>query len=149
VFTMSLWILPLAWPNANRQSFLFFDNGSSSRYFVFGFDTPALLYNFTGVNITNIQLTQQKWTHITISVNSGTLTLYINGVQFGTSAVPGAFTPSTPLTYIAIGNQYSGAKPAYMQAQDLRIYNTALSAAQVYGIYQSGGVSPSALLTSG
>jgi hypothetical protein len=140
VFTMSIWILPLAWPNANRQSFLFFDNGTA--YFVFGFDTPALLYNSTGVNIINIQLTQQKWTHITISVNSGTLTLYINGVQFGTSAVTGTFTPSTPLTYIAIGNQFSGAKPAYMQAQDLRIYNTALTDAQIYGIYQSQGIPP-------
>jgi Concanavalin A-like lectin/glucanases superfamily len=83
------------------------------------------------------------WGHCAISFTSTTATLYFNGVNFATSTYQSLLANSANTwNNISLGQwQYAGAGGP-CNISDLRIYNTALTAAQIYGIYQSGGIPP-------
>ena len=78
------------------------------------------------------------WYHMAWVVNSANFTLYVNGAQSGTTPVVGnAFTVTN--MYLATTSQYLTSQSFSGELDDLRIYNTALSAAQVQSIYTQGG----------
>jgi hypothetical protein len=74
-----------------------------------------------------------SWYHVALSVTTSTRILYLNGVGFtgeGTTGNQVGFVlGGSPTTY-----------SAWCSYDDLRIYNTALSAAQVQSIYQAQGM---------
>jgi hypothetical protein len=113
--------------------FFYFINGSDSKIYpnangiAGGPATPAISLN--------------TWYNIAGVFTSSLVTTYLNGVQSNTHTVSNfstvnAFVGSSGASYGFIGN-----------VQDLRIYNTALSAPQIFGIYQSQGIPPRLTLT--
>jgi hypothetical protein len=92
-----------------------------------------------------------QWYNLTNTMSSsGEHAFYMNGVQIGTYTITGG---SSGISGQNIYAATVGSGQQYNQfvgyVQDLRFYNTALSAPQIQGIYLSGGVRPSAVLTSG
>jgi hypothetical protein len=78
------------------------------------------------------------WYHMTWVVNSSNFTLYVNGTQSGTTPVVGnAFTVTN--MYLATTSQYLSGQSFSGELDDLRIYNTVLTAAQVRSVYSSQG----------
>jgi len=76
------------------------------------------------------------------------LRLYLNGIQVNVSSSaisPVAITVSTPSVYI--GSAGGGdTRSSDVSLSDVRVYNTALTASQVLGIYNSKGIPPSGTL---
>jgi hypothetical protein len=127
---------------ANYESFIGISTGSgSTNYINIGITGAALLFvNSQGDNKSVTSSTASiagTWYHTSVVISSGTIYFYINGLQIGSFTSADA----TSFTNLFIGcinnfNAFNGS------IQDLRIYNTALSAAQIYGIYQSQGIPP-------
>jgi hypothetical protein len=103
-------------------------------------------YYYTGSSATYIiynGVLANKWYNLTNTMSSsGIHTFYINGVIVGTDATAGSAIIGQNIYSVTVGSgQQFGQFVGYVQ--DLRIYNTALSASQIYGIYQSQGIPPS------
>ena len=75
------------------------------------------------------QLPLNTWTHLAATYDGTTLRIFVNGVQVGTRSVSGALLTSTGALRLG-GNSIWG---EYFQGRldDIRIYNRALSAAQI------------------
>jgi hypothetical protein len=75
------------------------------------------------------QLPLATWTHLAVTYDGSMLRLYVNGVQFGSRTVSGALLTSTGALRIG-GNNIWGEFFAG-RIDDVRIYNRALTAAQI------------------
>jgi len=86
-------------------------------------------------------VTASKWYNIACVINAGNISGYLNGVSFGSFAT----TESTSFTnmFVATVNGFNGFNGS---VQDLRVYNTALTATQIQGIYNSKGIPPTGTL---
>jgi hypothetical protein len=82
-------------------------------------------------------LPANTWTHLAVTYDGSTLTLYRNGVAVVTSNFSGALSPSTGTLQIG-ASQYG----EYFQGliDEVRIYNRALSVAEIQTIYQQESV---------
>lgn len=69
---------------------------------------------------------------------------YINGALIGSLTITRSAISVINNLFCAC---YKGANVSYCALQDLRVYNTPLTAAQVYGIYQSRGIPPRVTFT--
>ena len=78
-------------------------------------------------------LPTNTWTHLTLTYNGSTLTLYRNGVAVATTNVSGTLSPTTGTLQIG-GSQFG----EYFKGliDEVRIYNRALSATEIQTIYQ-------------
>src|SRR5262249_316266 len=79
------------------------------------------------------------WTHLAVTYNGSALTLYPNGVAVATSAFSGALSPTTGTLQIGasqFGEYFKGL------IDEVRIYNTALSATEIQTIYQQDSTTP-------
>ena len=77
------------------------------------------------------------WYHVTTVFTNSTISMYVNGIASGSATYANAFTTNT--MYLGRSGQYSG--HSYCGSyDDLRVYNTALSAAQVQSIYNQQGM---------
>jgi hypothetical protein len=94
-------------------------------------------YNGTTYYTTTVSQTLTPgWKHLACIVANGYITAYYNGTQSGT---PTAYAnPVTLTNEIQLGSN-GGYAPTDALYDDLRIYNTALTAAQVRSIYSSQG----------
>jgi hypothetical protein len=92
-----------------------------------------------------------QWSHVAFVINATTISMYFNGVyQSGASGVYTSLGLSSFTGPIQLGSSQAGPNYGLLgYMQDFRMYNTALSAQQIQGIYQSGGAPPQASLTSG
>ncbi|MDP3948490.1 MAG: LamG domain-containing protein, partial [bacterium] len=91
--------------------------------------------NRAGPNGENTSFSQNVWYHIVGVKNGATLTLYVNGSQTETVTVANPKkTGSAPLYF---GRRANGSYAAFMQLDDVRIYNRALSAAEIYALYSA------------
>lgn len=87
--------------------------------------------------------TLDTWIHVTGTIlPANNLALYINGVLIGTTALPTTATTLTtaittsPANFVRLGGVSSGNTYAYKgYLDDVRIYNRALTAAEVYTLY--------------
>lgn len=146
-YSVSLWFNPST-VNTYQQMFTTFGfnpegdfrldvNGSSISY---GYiNTPGL----NGINSSTFSL--NKWSHVVATLyessSNCSISLYLNGVFQGTST--GSGNPRS-LSRMALGAFCDGQLypfPFVGLVDDLRVYNTALSAAQVQAIYNAQGVS--------
>src|SRR5439155_12187098 len=77
------------------------------------------------------------WTHLTVTYNGSTLTLYRNDAAVATASVSGTLSPSTETLQIG-ASQYG----EYFQCliDEVRVYNRALSATEIQTIYQQVAV---------
>ena len=85
-------------------------------------------------------ITLGVWNHVAITFNnslSPSMIIYINGIQNTTGSPP---APSILTTDLKIGRRGLSSDPWYTNSHldDIRIYNKALSAAEVLQLYQSG-----------
>jgi hypothetical protein len=163
-FTVSLWVnatslasggnnMILAWKGYNAEGDLriAFNGGttSTSIYVVYPFVTGSFI---GATSPTSFPIGQ--WVHvastITVSPTSNVITNYYNGISAG-SVTSATRNNSSPLTTLALGSFTNGLYNSQFNGlvQDLRIYNTALSAPQIFGIYQSQGIPPRLTLTGG
>jgi hypothetical protein len=94
---------------------------------------------------------QDVWTHVAITYTNGTMKFYVDGALVKTAAVNGAPITVNPAVDLAIGNELpksyynltSDSNPNYFWGasffngalDDVRLYNTALSDAEVLSIY--------------
>lgn len=120
----------VGWGNAvSGQAFGFWRNNTQNSYYTWGAGND---YNIPQTNA-QIQAANNGWVHVAMTHNGSTLTIYYNGVDAGNYP-----------RILNTGNQYFGINRLVsassgtgdaIQLDDLRIYNTALSATQVGDIY--------------
>jgi len=96
----------------------------------------TLAYNSTFYNVYGSMPAYDTWVHYTATILNGTHTFYTNGVLTGTASYPTNGTMGTDTVY-AGRSSYFGMDGSI---DDLRIYNTALTAAQVQAIYRANGM---------
>jgi hypothetical protein len=154
-FSISCWVNFLQLPDSGkRMSFVNLSNGTGFgqgvwlAYNRYGSGMFELIYENTGVSFTappyNLTATIGTWYHICGTIGGGSANIYVNGAK------------GTTLSYSTTGTSYSnvylcchvnGAPTPYVTSDemfsgtmdDLRIYNTALTAAQVRSIYTQSG----------
>ena len=85
-------------------------------------------------------LPTNTWTHLTVTYNGSTLTLYRNGVAVANSNVSGTLSPTTGTLQIG-GSQFG----EYFKGliDEVRIYNRALTATEIQATYQQESVETS------
>lgn len=99
-----------------------------------------------GVSALNTGATAYKsagWTHLAVVFSSSGGEIWINGVSVDTQAWTGTPTASTSTHRIGIGqHNFSGGRYFKGKIDDVRVYNYALTTAEIGAIYSSGkGVS--------
>jgi hypothetical protein len=99
----------------------------------------SAMYNGTGYPSAYASLAPVigTWYHCTSVYGNGIITTYINGSQVATSTFTTARTVTNSQLYV--GAQPSITRATCAELDDLRIYNTALTAAQVQSVYSSQG----------
>jgi hypothetical protein len=136
VMTISMWIYATAF--VNSQSYVFYTNGAGFVGFGLGFSS-VIGGTINGVGWTTTTPAKiNTWYHCTLVATTGTpgsLLLYVNGAYIG--SLSGNFTVASN-TSILFGNVLTGGtNPFAGYIDDFRIYNRALSASEVSGIYNA------------
>lgn len=140
VFTLAHWVNGASQQGKNTFSAF----GGSYRNFSIGNnDTGNLnLAWFTGAttNCISAPCLDGRWHHYCISYNNGTVANYVDGKYInGETKTPPNFTPYTTASGYALGyfSPYPGTSYFTGYIDDLRIYNTELSASEVQQLYNS------------
>jgi PKD repeat protein len=136
--TLSAWVFPTANGNVARTVLIkerpggdVYELFSNSRWKV-----PVIGIRRSGVSIvTNIHATRplplNAWTHLAGTYDGATLRLFVNGVLVSSRGVSGSLTTSSGVLRIG-GNSVWGDYFAG-RIDDVRIYNRALTAAEIQG----------------
>jgi Concanavalin A-like lectin/glucanases superfamily/Immunoglobulin domain len=148
--TVMFWIRTPSLPAASTNPAVLFNRGSS--------DGLAILQNTDGtVQVETISaptlalvgpnLSDNLWHHVAVTYdqNAGTMSLYVDGTNALTSSMtPWNWVPGTPIEFGLASTQPG---PTYGGLlDDVRIYQTALSAADITSAYHNTLPSPSSLL---
>jgi hypothetical protein len=168
--TYSFWINPryanlpsLSSLRAGTNNILqIIDSSTSYRFLTNGYANGNGVFFQGGTNSGTVYsstlqaYTTGKWCHLAVTLSNigqssgSTLSsFYFNGIFQGSSThtVGTNGNVSSILLAAQANGGTQGVMGGYFYIQDLRIYNTALTAAQVLGIYQSQGIPPRATLT--
>lgn len=90
--------------------------------------------NESTVTLEGPAMPTNTWTHITVTINAGVATLYVNGLPVSASA--GSIAPLFGQTFCYLGKSMWNSDPLFSgRIDDFRIYNYALSGAAVYGLW--------------
>ena len=117
------------------------DSGIFCRYFLY-MDTTTMYYgscsaavssNF--VSVTRPTLTSGRFYHIAVVRNGTSVSFYVNGVQQGTTQTLGSNLDLDPITTIGNYGGVSNNFPANMQLLEIQIYDYAMTANQIAGLY--------------
>ncbi len=140
--TMECW----CYPNTLTQNGFLFEKGQVNTQYSMFFSTTNIFYFRTiGGTINNqdltftttTYLTVSSWNHIVCTYNGSAKTIYVNGAQVATVAASGALQTGQTNQYIgkygALGDNY----PFNGRIAESRVYNIALSAAQVLQNYNA------------
>jgi hypothetical protein len=140
--TISLWIRPSAVNSDN----IIFTYGSASGNNVYGGSFNATnTYNFSyssNLAFAN-QTTPNNWKHVVITYDASKVArIYVNGVLGSQNTFPFWWTIGT--NYFYLGNSFGSATGAFNGAiDDLKIYNYALTDADVLNLYNTNTLSTS------
>jgi hypothetical protein len=145
-FTMACWTYLTALPGiANATPIGFID--TAGNYGLEFYISPTGTINFYGATTTNgivnlmtsSTLQINTWSHLVMTYNSQTITLYYNGVSIGSTSATGALqsTGSANLTNLLIGTAVTSSNGLAGYVDDVRIYTTALSATEVLAVYNN------------
>jgi hypothetical protein len=135
-YSISLWVKVLKFPNSGDSETIFQYGDSRISVFYDGTSQFALNDGTTNPSTFPSGFLSDTWVHFTGVISSSSVTGYINGVLSGTPAVN---TVSRSVAGILNLGNLSGGRPMSAELDDLRIYNTALTAAQVQSVYSSQG----------
>jgi len=126
--TFAMWVEPdPSWPS--YAVFLDKADGAGTDYRIQRYYVSNQLEFFDNVNsLIGGTLTLGAWNFVVVTVNNGTATGYINGVQAFSGAVNNPLNTSGGLLNIG---RYSGGTNFIGGIDDVRIYNRAISAAEV------------------
>jgi hypothetical protein len=122
-----------------------FITGSPGNFFLQSSSPSSLIMNANGLPVN-----YGSWYHMAVVTNGSTITWYINNIIYTQSGFtnPRSYTGNGAYATLNIGRATSGNGVSNnMIINDFRIYNTALSAQQILGIYQSQGIPPSLTMT--
>ncbi len=100
-----------------------------------GVASVAQMFYSSGLYFSANYITLGIWQHLTYTISGGSISLYVNGI-FKESQ---SFSPTGSYTSYNIG--YFGSSNLYMNGSidDVRIYNRALSPAEIKRLYNIGG----------
>lgn len=110
-FTWSAWIKPTSLP----QTASLFTQADGPTLAI---DAQTLQLKMGDVIVTGGELKATTWQHVAFTINNGTATLYVNGAEVATGAVP----VLSPVAEIAIGDAYLG------EMDEMQFANTASKA---------------------
>jgi biopolymer transport protein ExbB len=110
-FTWSAWIKPTSLP----QTASLFSQADGPTLAI---DAQTLQLKMGDVIVTGGELKATTWQHVAFTINNGAATLYVNGVEVATGAVP----VLSPVAEIAIGDAYLG------EMDEMQFANTASKA---------------------
>lgn len=114
-----------------NNAYGFWRNGVQNSYYTWGAGND---YNIPQTN-SQIQAQNNGWVHIAMTHTGSTFTIYYNGVDVGNYArTLNTFGPSYLVLNRLVNAATNGTGTAF-QLDDLRIYNTALTPAQVSALY--------------
>ncbi|RXR21637.1 Ig-like domain-containing protein [Flavobacterium stagni] len=117
--------------NIANNAYGFWRNGVQNSYYTWGAGND---YNVPQTN-SQIQAQNNGWVHIAMTHTGSTFTIYYNGVDVGNYArTLNTFGPSYLVLNRLVNAATNGTGIAF-QLDDLRIYNTALTPAQVSALY--------------
>jgi hypothetical protein len=120
----SLDCLALGFDNTSGKKLMFIWNATSA---------DSWANKVTG----NSDIPTGQWVHVAASSNGSTVTFYVNGVPDGTASSGAPCTTGN----MYIGVNYAGNDEYFNgKIDDLHLYNRALSAAEIQGLYQEGAV---------
>lgn len=140
--TMECWCYP---NSLNQLGFLFEKGAVNSQYSMFFSTTNVFYFRTIGGTINNqdltftttTYLTVSAWNHIVCTYNGSAKTIYVNGTQVATVAASGTLQTGQTNQYIgkygAAGDNY----PFNGRIAESRVYNIALTAAQVLQNYNA------------
>jgi len=151
-FTLSAWVYPTSAPNdLSVITEMFLPTNLTVQYGI-GFDMDGITNAsrlavgfFDGtwrIVRDSVNVAVNAWTHIAGTWDGTTLSLYKNGVLVNSGA-PGGSLPATNFDKVVIGKRHdlAGAIDFFPgKIDEARIYNRALSAAEIAGLYRSGQV---------
>ena len=152
-FTISVWINPQASSNGNYIFSL--NRWLGYKFQLQGSNLPFLtVFTNTGdfdKDDGGTPVALGKWSQVMVTLDSGTENFYINGKLVGTQTISGTPTTLTSPPNVSIGNElpksaynftdssspyaFYGANFFIGSIDDLRLYNKALSAAEVNSLY--------------
>lgn len=115
--------------NANGAAILFQYDGVNKRVGLSTFGTDAHSGN-------NSLLPNTGYHHVVATINATTITLYIDGVQRGTPLTLNHTLNTTSFIW-RIGRRHNSTEYFTGDIDDVRVWNTALSAAEVAALYYS------------
>ena len=146
--TISFWIYPTSYPATMNSCPIGFNNGATLQGTYFNITPTGLLYMLyytpSGASIASINAVPlNTWSLITGALSGGIVSFYINGILQGTASVTSVFSLSggANMTNMFVGalmtsaGSYAFAYAGYID--DIRIYNRAITAAQVTDLYNS------------
>ena len=122
-----------------NMAFGFWRTGSQNSYYTWGAGND---YNIPQTNA-QIQASNNGWVHIAMTHNGSTLVIYYNGVAQGDYGRGlDTYGPSFLVLNRLVNAAANGSGDAF-QLDDLRIYNTALTPAEILALYNpSAGATP-------
>jgi hypothetical protein len=138
------WVKFIDLPNATNGSalFAFGDQGSGGlRIFVFPTSFYGNFYDsgtsqFLATSSYTYTISTGVWYHYAMTSFNGATVIYFNGLPVGY----GTFTTNSTMSAFTIIGTASGLRPTSAEYDDLRIFDRALTSAQVQAIYNQQGV---------
>ena len=139
VVTLSTWLKPTTMPQivnagivgkGNNYFMLFIDGLQVRTYFWDGSTHRYIATTVANINANN-------WYHIVTTYQPGDFRIYIDGIEKASSvSITNNMVPDNSPVYIASDRGYAN-RYFWGQIDDLRIYNRALSAAEISAIYNA------------
>ena len=136
--SITLWVNSSSFPNAYNCLAIRPQNGSGSYYYAFYITSAGKLAAYLGpggniIDPATTAMSINKWYHLALTYNAATnLILYING------ATEASLSANSNQVSVAgnlwIGGQQTTTRYCNCRMRDVRIYNRALSAAEVFAI---------------
>ncbi|MFA6095874.1 MAG: LamG domain-containing protein [Candidatus Paceibacterota bacterium] len=131
--SISAWIYPTTYSGYNVIASQ--RNGCGAASFQVHLDSNTGFLAFWGSNlyISTYKPPLNTWTHVNATFNAGTVTLYANGVQVGSTS---GITRDSAQTLFRIGTDGTCGNPFNGKIDDVRIYSRALSDAEISDLYR-------------
>lgn len=139
--TVSVWV-NIASGSTNAHTIVHKQDQYSIRILPQGLITWAdsSLYNYGAFGSHNIGLQLDKWQHIVLTKTGGIVKIYLNGVEKASVTFGGAITGNNNIMHIGCYSNATTCAGAYLKGSvdELKIYNRAISPAEVIKDYRAG-----------
>jgi len=150
-FTLSAWINPRTTGDSNAGRIFDKTTAAGADGYYFKYSTLGrvglAIHAGTEISCASGSVPLGQWTHALVTVASGaTVTFYINGVASGTPATTSALSNITTTDNLIIGDRTDTTRSFNGSIDEPRIWNVALTQAQITALYQQGTVPTTGLV---